>query len=100
MRFGLPKAFNVFVGSVPLFFAFSLAGCVWFGWIHGNFEDILSSLVTLMCLMHSDDLRNIFNRIFAVDFFTRVLGRIYLYTFQFIVFTIILNIFMVVIQET
>jgi hypothetical protein len=100
LRFGLPKAFRVFVGSAPLFFGFALSGTVWFGYIHQNFGEILNSLVTLMCLMHSDDLRNIFNRVFAIDLWTRFLSRIYLYSFQFIVFTIILNIFMVVLQET
>ena len=99
MRFGLPNAFRVFVGTFPLLFSYALAGTIWFGSHASVFRDIFVSSVTLLCVFHSDDLRNTFNRIFGTDIFTKILARIYLYSFNFIIFTIVLNIFMVVLQD-
>eukprot|EP01080_Neovahlkampfia_damariscottae_P001483 gene1483-12101_t len=99
LRFGLPNAFKVFIGTFPLVFSYALAGTIWFGGHAPVFRDIFVSSVTLICVFHSDDLRNTFNRIYAMDTFTKVLARIYLYSFNFIIFTIVLNIVMVVLQD-
>jgi hypothetical protein len=100
LRFGLPKAFRVFFGTFPLFFGYSLAGTIWFGDTSYAFIDVSQSVVTLFCTMHSDDLRKNFNLIFSGDLFRKIWSRLYLFTFQFIIVTVVLNIFLVVIQDT
>jgi hypothetical protein len=100
LRFGLPKAFRVFFGTFPLFFGYSLAGTIWFGDTSYGFIDVSQSVVTLFCTMHSDDLRKNFNLIFSGDLFRKIWSRLYLFSFQFIIVTVVLNIFLVVIQDT
>lgn len=77
-----------------------MAGTVWFGHFSTKFEKVIDSFVTLFCVMHGDVIRQIFNSTFGIDFWYKLLSRIYLYSFLFIFIAIVLNIFLMILEES
>jgi hypothetical protein len=83
------------VGIVPLFIGFALLGMCLF-WKTKRFSDIGYSLITLYTLMHGDAMFDVFIDLTLVDY---IWSQVYLYLYVTATIIVILNIFIVIIED-
>ncbi|KAG2386610.1 hypothetical protein C9374_002354 [Naegleria lovaniensis] len=90
-----------YVGSIsPIFAGFVCCGVMWFGFYSNYFKDVDGTMVTLYSAMHGDNLRIVFEKIFAFSLFHKVLGRMYTLIFLLLFICAIVNIFLSIVQES
>eukprot|EP01080_Neovahlkampfia_damariscottae_P006594 gene6594-10757_t len=100
LQTGLPGIMRIGIGTFPFFFAYALGGTIWFGHFSRVFETVLTSCVTLFCIMHGDVIRDVFNEAFGLNFFIRLLSRVYMFSFVVMIICVILNQFLVTLEES
>lgn len=77
----LPVLFQFSVSVVILFSAFGLAGSGWFGWMNGNFLDVVRSFEMLFALIIQDSVIDQFLGTHQYNWFYKLLSRCFNYIF-------------------
>lgn len=93
----LPNVMKYIVGVSTLLFAFLFFGVLIFGRSGQYFNSITNSLVTLFAVILGDSIFDVFN---DVNSFTLIIGSMYWYLFIIIFIAIVLNIFIVILEES
>lgn len=93
----LPNVLKYIIGVSTLLFAFLFFGVLVFGRSGQYFNSITNSLVTLFAVILGDSIFNVFN---DVNGFTVIIGSVYWYLFIIIFIAIVLNIFIVILEES
>jgi len=88
----IPNVMRYVLSISPIFAGFVFAGCMWFGFFTTYFRDVDATMVTLFSAMHGDNLRIVFDKLYAINDFYKFLGRFY--TLIFVSKPLILIIFL------
>eukprot|EP01006_Ploeotia_vitrea_P031771 TRINITY_DN64079_c0_g1_i1.p1 TRINITY_DN64079_c0_g1~~TRINITY_DN64079_c0_g1_i1.p1 ORF type:complete len:616 (-),score=13.60 TRINITY_DN64079_c0_g1_i1:319-2121(-) len=99
LKTALPKGLNFLVAAAPIFFAYALFGMVVFG-DTAFFASIDISTVTLFAVLNGDSVDATFITTHASNNkFVAFISRIYCYSFVSFFIFVVLNIFLVIIEE-
>jgi hypothetical protein len=92
-----PRVVRFMFSCLPAILAYTVAGVVLFSSRLRMFQDVGTSFATLFCIANGDSMMNIFE---AAWFARGWLGYLYLFTWSSIVIFVIVNVFLVIVQQT
>eukprot|EP00818_Percolomonas_sp_WS_P000726 CAMPEP_0117439528 /NCGR_PEP_ID=MMETSP0759-20121206/2611_1 /TAXON_ID=63605 /ORGANISM="Percolomonas cosmopolitus, Strain WS" /LENGTH=937 /DNA_ID=CAMNT_0005231245 /DNA_START=377 /DNA_END=3186 /DNA_ORIENTATION=+ len=99
IRISIPFALRYLTGVMPLFMGYTLASVVWFGHYVPYFSTIDIAAVSNFCCLHGDVIRDTFDMLYGWSDLSRIWGRIYLYSFVLLFITVILTMFLLIIED-
>ena len=92
-----PRVLYFMMSCIPVVTGFTLAGTVFFGSQNRLFASYSATFSTLFCISNGDSMINIFEAVYYSDGW---LGYAYLYLWSSLVIFVIVNIFLVIVQQT
>ena len=92
-----PRVMYFLVSILPIMFGYVLCGTIWFGGRVRLFATCAQTLATLYSLANGDSIVPVLE---AVSWADGWLGYIYLYTYISLVIFVIVNVFLVIVQQT
>jgi len=92
-----PRVLYFMMSCIPVVTGFTLAGTVFFGSQNRLFASYSATFSTLFCISNGDSMVNIFEAVYYSDGW---LGYAYLYIWSSLVIFVIVNIFLVIVQQT
>lgn len=91
----LPNVVRYLIGVCPIFLGYMMFGyCVF--WRNERFKSLNDVIIILYSMANGDSLYDVFKELSGISFF---IGQIYLYSFTIIFITVVLNIFIAIVQE-
>jgi hypothetical protein len=91
----LPNVVRYLIGVAPIFLGYMIFGyCVF--WRNERFKSLSDVVIILYSMANGDSLYDVFKELSGISFF---IGQIYLYSFTIIFITVVLNIFIAIVQE-
>ena len=101
LRRTLPVAGRFVVGAVPLFGGYCMFGCIFFGHMSYHFASLDQTAVTLFSVLNGDIVLEIFQNLQDPNSpFVSLVSRVYLYTFIPLMLYGLVNIFLVITEES
>jgi hypothetical protein len=92
-----PRVLYFLISILPVLLGYVLCGTIMFGGKLRLFETCSATLSTLFCIANGDSMVNIFEAVYWSDGW---LGYVYLYSWCSLVIFVIVNIFLVIVQQT
>ena len=92
-----PRVIYFLISIMPVMFGYVLCGTIWFGGKVRLFATCAQTLVTLYSLANGDSMVNVFEAVWWSDGW---LGYIYLYSYISLIIFVVVNIFLVIVQQT
>lgn len=99
LRRAVPVALRFTISIAFAFMGFTLCGTLWFGHYAIWFRGIEATAVTLFSAINGDILRDIFNQIYAFDLQSKILSRIFLWTYILFFTCSVLKLFLVIFEK-
>ena len=91
----LPNVIRYLIGVTPIFLGYMIFGyCVF--WRNERFKSLSDVIIILYSLANGDSIYDVFKELSGISFF---IGQVYLYSFTIIFITVVLNIFIAIVQE-
>lgn len=92
----IPEIGRQLLATAPIFLGFALMGCCLF-WDSWRFKSFNNTMFVLFAMMNGDELSNTFIDVMQEHYIT---GQIYLYVYIFFSISVLINIFLIIIEDT